>query len=380
MNEKFCVECGKKLPMEAKFCDACGKRQPQFAVPPELRNISAPEPAEVKMPEPVIVPPEPLTGAPDVSETVDEVSADIIDETKNEPEPIDETVHAPEAAPAPQTQAPPPYIPPQQPEPLYQPVPENEPEAGMNPMYILLIVFALIAAVILVGFLFAINKGLVNDRSSSSSRTVTFVEPTEPPRTSEHTRRAYTEPTAEASTEPTTDDGYFGVGGRTGAVYESGGYIAGRDIPVGEYIIVPSEDSRNLDDEPFAHFSVTVNHGDVEYVDGWFAYSMYVKLEEGDHLKVSWGTIYEADDARVDNDPFKHPGAFIVGKDVDPGTYKLVPLNEDYDESCSIYDSLDDMMRVGAFERYDFFSDERKSTITLKEGQLVILRFCKLEK
>ena len=387
MTEKFCVECGKKLPMAARFCDACGRRQPEFVVPPELK--------EVELPEPVKVPPEPVINAPESvhieqENVLPEKTGEVTEETVQTEDSSEKNEEYKNAAPEPVKEAaPPPYIPPPQvPDSYCQPVPENKTESGMNPLYILLIAFALVAAAILIGAMFAVNKGFINDNSSSSSRVVTFVEPTEKPETTTRPKRTTGGAATEVPTQPTTDDDYFGVGGKVTEVYSDGEYEVGKDIPAGEYIIAASEDEIEFYDElkkqgeyyePEIH--VIVKDGRKDIIRNWYQNHTYVKLKDGQRIEISHADMFSADDSGRKFDPFETSGTFIVGRDVEPGTYELVPISGEHYDSYIVFDNIDDMMaHENDYEmEHPTMSDEDFS-LTLKEGQVLILTDCKLKK
>ena len=184
----------------------------------------------------------------------------------------------------------------------------------MNPLYILLIAFALVVAAILIGAMFAVNKGFINDNSSSSSRVVTFVEPTEKPETTTRPKRTTGGAATEVPTQPTTDDGYFGVGGKvTGSLFRYGVITNGKDIPAHEYDNCANKDEIGLYEEIVKKESITnaivvsVKDGSKDIIRNWYQNHTYVKLKDGQRIEISHADMCSADDSGREFDPLKLP-------------------------------------------------------------------------
>ncbi|MFR4476830.1 MAG: hypothetical protein ACLT3Y_06200 [Ruminococcus callidus] len=60
--------------------------------------------------------------------------------------------------------------------------------------------------------------------------------------------------------------------------------------------------------------------------EGWHEYSAIVQLEEGTYFGFSWANCYDITKNNVPNDPTKHSGMFCVGRDIEPGTYHICPM------------------------------------------------------
>lgn len=157
MDGKFCVECGTRIAVSARFCVACGKPQPEITIPQELLGR---EPAAV----------------PEADETAAEAAAS--DTTSAE---ADDTPSqsATEPYPVPELRSYFDYDKPQ--EDSIEKIPEPKPEGGLNPAYIVLIIFALFITAIIVWAIFAVNKtAMTRERKPGSSASISIVKPAEP--------------------------------------------------------------------------------------------------------------------------------------------------------------------------------------------------------
>ncbi|MBR4361663.1 MAG: zinc ribbon domain-containing protein [Ruminococcus sp.] len=378
MDGKFCIECGRKLDMNARFCPTCGRPQPEIQIPAE---IIKPEAAPVTADN----------AAEKVTAAVPESTAASAAETENETEP--EKSSGPESAP--ETAAAPPPPPP--PSPFTQPFPQPEntvndvsaPEqkkGGMAGAYILLIVAALLIVALFVWAVFAMNKfSMTHKTKSSSSRSISVVKPGEPD-ISEYSGVGGKGSSSGHSGRKETSDkegGYSGVGGKSGVSYEADDYTAGRDIPAGEYLVVADTENFGYEEEeyiPSFYLGVYEDPNEEHKVHtGWFQCSTYVKVNEGEDIHFSWATAYPADSTAVKNDPFERAGMFLVGKDVEPGEYEIESLTDQGYESYAVFDSIDDVMADDGFSSREYPYGEADK-LTLREGQYVQLEWCRLKK
>ena len=349
MDGKFCVECGKRLPMSAAFCDRCGTRQPKVDFP------SAENRAE---------------------NTADTAFAENTAEVDSFADNAD-----PESSPAQnsqeysgyQQQSAPQYIPPAE---EVEEVNVYDDNGGLKTGYIALLGLALVVTAGIVWALFAINEGVVNDSSSEVSYSIekpSEVETSKAPDKSNPSKKP-------------DDGGYSGVGGQNdkrGDFWEEGGYIVGRDIPEGTYLVYPDYEAfenHDSEDEYVREraFYMQVTEDNKDVVGGWCNGSVYVELKKGQHIKTIDANIYDAETADVDNDPFKYAGAFIVGKDVKAGTYTFKLLTDQGYENYAVFDGVDDYMENDAFARYEYFDEG--DIVTLEDGQLLIMGWCCLDK
>ena len=117
-------------------------------------------------------------------------------------------------------------------------------------------------------------------------------------------------------------------------VFPSGTYLVGEEIPAGEYILV-SEYSET--DHLFYAGIYADREKEQEISGGWNEFSVIMQLEEGTYFSFSWANCYDVTKKNVPNDPTKHPGMFCVGRDIDPGTYTIVPYPDEPHELHPTY-------------------------------------------
>lgn len=371
MDGKFCIECGRKLDMNARFCPTCGRPQPDIKLPEETAKpgtvtYAAETPAEQVA----------AAAAEDNTAAAPPETAEAPVQ-ENAPGPV----NAPGAAAAP---PPPPY---QQPGNTISDVsaPEQK-KGGMAGAYILLIVAALLIVALFVWAVFAMNKfSMTHKTKSSSSRSISVVKPSEPD-ISEYSGVGGKGSSSGHSGRKETSDkegGYSGVGGKSGVSYEADDYTAGRDIPAGEYLVVADTENFGYEEEeyiPSFYLGVYEDPNEEHKVHtGWFQCSTYVKVNEGEDIHFSWATAYPADSTAVKNDPFERAGMFLVGKDVEPGEYEIESLTDQGYESYAIFDSIDDVMADDGFSSREYPYGEADK-LTLREGQYVQLEWCRLKK
>ena len=245
---------------------------------------------------------------------------------------------------------------------------------------IVLTIFAvLFAAALLVWAIFATNKLSMTHRNKErSSSSISIVKPTEPPATSKSKDKS-------SSSGSSGRNEYSGVNGKAAEYIESGNYTVGSSIDAGEYIFIAEEKSYLGDndyDPSYESFYAGVSSSEDENDDirfGWFQGSTYLKLEKGQHLHFSWAKAYPADSYTGENDPFEHPGMFLVGKDVKAGTYSFDVLTDQGYESYAVYDSIDDVMADRGFDSHNY-GIEKDEKVTLSDGQYIQLEWCRLKK
>lgn len=158
--------------------------------------------------------------------------------------------------------------------------------------------------------------------------------------------------------------------------YPEGFYQIGIDIPEGIYFlrgeVLVDEDGMLLSD---ACYDVNSN-GDSDR--GWFQFCRYVELRGQGSIDLTFCDAYDISVADIHGDPFEHPGMFIVGRDLDPGTYKLVDTAPDGNSMVyAVYDSLDE---VYGYSLYDMGNLDAKDgdEITLTDGQILEMQWCVL--
>jgi hypothetical protein len=364
MDGKFCVECGAKLDLTAKFCRVCGRSQPEIQFPAGL---------EKPVTEPAAEPEAPAEQAI-AAENTETKAERFFKDTESEAAPTDTAAPEPETVPPPVQQPAPEAV---------DDVPAPEESGGMKAPYILLIAAALVIVAMFVWAVFAMNKLDMTHqkKSSSSSRSISLAKPDDP---SSKSSSEYSGVGGRSSSpDNESSGGYSGVGGKAEKVYKAGDYTAGKNIPAGDYIIIADTNDSIMDDEPdylptfYAGVYNDPQEKDKVYA-GWFQHSAYVRVEDGQDLHFSWASAYPVSSYSGKNDPFERPGVFLVGRDVEPGTYKLEPLTDQGYESYAVYEDMTAMMSDEELEQD--FSFDKNEKITLKKGQYVKLEWCKLKK
>lgn len=158
--------------------------------------------------------------------------------------------------------------------------------------------------------------------------------------------------------------------------YPEDTYQIGVDIPEGIYFlrgeVLVDEDGMLLSD---ARYEVN-SDGDSD--GGWFQFCRYVELRGQGSIDLTFCDAYDISVADVHGDPFEHPGMFIVGRDLDPGTYKLVDTALGGNSMVyAVYDSLDEVYGNSIFDVGDFDAKDGDE-ITLTDGQILEMQWCVL--
>lgn len=159
-------------------------------------------------------------------------------------------------------------------------------------------------------------------------------------------------------------------------IYQSGDYAIGTDIPAGTYIILSDEMGYgDFYTSVYASESMSVQS---EIYSGWTKNSRYVMLEDGQYLHFSHATMYDPELVEITLDPFSSSGMFLVGRDLEPGTYTVVPNHNQYSGSCCVYSSL----TPSGLIKKDFYyvGLDGSEEITLLDGEYVQTDFCILRK
>ena len=156
--------------------------------------------------------------------------------------------------------------------------------------------------------------------------------------------------------------------------YLDGDYVAGEDFPVGEYLLYVEDcfdDSMGYDYGYIGTF----------HYYSWFQNSFYADFIEGEHVSISGCSLYDLSKPLAENNPFEKAGMFKVGFDLESGTYTVIPDGSGFQpyvkvhKNCKDYDSETFDNSTSPLE-----DDYEEETITVKNGEYLELRFCKLEK
>ena len=379
METKFCPKCGSELPADAKFCIYCGTPQPTEAAPvPE--TVIQPE-TEIKAPVPETV----IQPETEIKATVPETVS--LSETE-EKAPVPETV----SPPKPEVKAPVPdnrYM-----DYSYEPQSyevENGNSQGAGALVVFLLVLSMIVVSLVVCMVMAtasfVNKNIKNkDKDFSVSYEYDgyddddegggYVDEDDEygydgadgDRGYEDRRENFLNslyPWLDSTQEPM--DGYF----------KSGDYKVGEDIPAGTYFVKANIFKMESGTESVAYRSISTDaDGEDVLISGWFNYSTYVELKEGTYFHMSHCGAFDVSKCPIENDPFEHHGTFMVGTDVEPGTYEIVLVDGGDHADYAVYEKAED---IGV---PFWISDSRAlygggayggEKVTLEEGQFLEL-------
>lgn len=162
---------------------------------------------------------------------------------------------------------------------------------------------------------------------------------------------------------------------RGGQVYE-----CGVDIPEGEYVVVSSDSGYG--DFYFGVYTRSDCTDDNELYGGWYQGNMYVYLHEGQFVDFSHASMFRADDITISPADNHYGAMYKVGKDIEPGTYRIKSTEEGYGCQCTVYSSIDTVIPVERFSIYDEFyeDDTEMNTFELSEGDYIRLEFGNIEK
>ena len=155
----------------------------------------------------------------------------------------------------------------------------------------------------------------------------------------------------------------------------NGTFKVGEDLDPGEYILVKNEG------EFMGNYDITTDTtGDMESsIDSnAFENFSYIEVKKGQYLQLDKCTLYIpselGDKFDFSNEKELTNGMFRVGKDVEPGEYKLEIVNDDDNAQgwYSLYYNLGGGYKGGPdLQDSDYFSGSK--LITLKEGQYLKL-------
>ena len=163
-------------------------------------------------------------------------------------------------------------------------------------------------------------------------------------------------------------------------------FKVGDTLPPGDYMLIATdyycdhEYSDRYGDFTYSIYSIYTMTDSRRIGGGWLQNNAYVTVEDGQALDFSFADLWPLDSEKfpVVLDPFEKSGMFIVGKDVDPGTYTVVSNNPEYTGRAYVYDEIPMDDSEILFE--EFVSDGEEEEMTLESGQVLVMEFCKLKK
>lgn len=149
---------------------------------------------------------------------------------------------------------------------------------------------------------------------------------------------------------------------------KSGMYKIGKDLPVGEYLIIPSG---------MAYYQVTKDStGSLDSIisNDNFSGTRYVTVSEGQYLEIRSSKMISAADAdlqQAKNNTYPE-GMYKIGEEIPPGEYKVIS-----DGGFAYYEvSRDSRGNLDSIIANDNFSGEKY--ISVSSGQYLKLNGCKL--
>lgn len=160
-------------------------------------------------------------------------------------------------------------------------------------------------------------------------------------------------------------------------IFPSGTYQIGVDIPEGLYIFIPdTADGHGVQgvySDPECENQISSAY---VHFDG----SRIAEISGNGYLDFSWATAYNLDmHPEIENNPYETDGMFIVGRDIEAGTYHLEEW-DDMPEYAEWY-IYSDINAVGAILKesgtlqYDYEGNP-VTEITLDYGEYLELRHC----
>lgn len=162
-------------------------------------------------------------------------------------------------------------------------------------------------------------------------------------------------------------------------VFPSGTYQIGVDIPEGLYIFIPDlSDNHGIQgvySDPECENQISSAY---VHFDG----TRIAEISGNGYLDFSWATAYDLDmHPEIVNNPYEQDGMFIVGRDIEAGTYTLEEKDgiSEYAE-WYIYSSINAVSTVpkesGQLYSSDGYEENVTNEIALNDGEILELHNC----
>lgn len=202
---------------------------------------------------------------------------------------------------------------------------------------------------------FILGVAMIGCSSNNNTNNTTTVESS----SQQDLQQESSEPEQQSDISFTLSDGTFKVG---------------EDLDPGTYVLVTQEG------EYMGSFDITTDTtGDIEAMvdSNAFENFTYIKVKKGQYLQLKDCDLYiveEIEDEALDFSDFDEltNGMFRVGKDIEPGEYKLEAIDSDLDGWFSLYNNLAGGYKNGPdLQDADYFSGSK--LITLRDGQYLKL-------
>lgn len=219
---------------------------------------------------------------------------------------------------------------------------------------------------------------VVVEKSSSVEETTDMEETTDAEETSPSE-----DPDVTTGSEPVTDKKELPTYSdieifQENGIFPSGEYILGEEMPEGLYLFKADQTGHGVEGvyaDPDENKQISAAY---VHFDG----SRVAELKGKGYVHFSWCTAYDlSKHPEIVNDPFTSSGMFIVGRDIQPGEYQLIPDEGEYGGYAEwhIYSSINCIAPVERASGYCADGDDiGKNTITLKEGEFLETQFCKV--
>ena len=160
-------------------------------------------------------------------------------------------------------------------------------------------------------------------------------------------------------------------------LYKSGNFEVGKDVPAGKYLVF-SDDPYGYGDFCFGVYSQSDCSEESELSFEWYQGNAYVILNEGTFIHFSHSNMYKVDEDDILlkdlPDVNKCGGMYEVGKDIEPGNYKLEKTNDQYSMTYSVYSSIDTCSPEKTEEHY---SESDSPEVSLSDGEYLLVKFGK---
>ncbi|MDE5583955.1 MAG: hypothetical protein K2J08_09645 [Ruminococcus sp.] len=169
----------------------------------------------------------------------------------------------------------------------------------------------------------------------------------------------------------------------TGAFPDTKVYQIGVDIPEGLYIFIPTlsmgHGVQGVYSDPSCNNQISSAY---VHFDG----TRIVELKGNGYLEFSWCTAYNLDmHPEIVNDPHETDGMFIVGRDIEAGTYHLESPEKIFGDMSDyaewfIYSDINAVgpltKECGILETWGAYDENISNEITVHDGEYFELRHC----
>ncbi|MCR4645220.1 MAG: hypothetical protein K5695_07410 [Oscillospiraceae bacterium] len=183
-------------------------------------------------------------------------------------------------------------------------------------------------------------------------------------------------------------DRLWGVPGELGVDYYADACNVGEDIAPGVYMVVSDTFGEFRDDEndpcygdfTYSIYSTYTRTDSRRIGGGWEQNNAYVDLKEGQSIDFAFARLWKIDSEyfNYELDPFTYSGMFLVGKDVEPGTYNVICNTSQYTGTYCVYNEIPLWDTEAVTDGY--VSQGHRDEITLEEGQYLTTNLCILER